>query len=161
MRRRCRGGGICCSRPPCVNISLRQATYSYGNIIHHQAFTVNVPSQDLLRQCDYFGVASGREHDKIAETGLTAVPADSVHAPSIAEFPVSLECRLIHRHEIGHHTIFIGEVLDAKVAEDCLNEHNMPDPQKVQPISYDCGSNRYFAQGEFLARSHVTKTWNT
>ena len=28
-------GGICCSIPPCVTISLRKATYTYGNIIEN------------------------------------------------------------------------------------------------------------------------------
>ncbi len=34
-------GGICCSRPPCVAVSLRKATYSYGNIVAREAFTVS------------------------------------------------------------------------------------------------------------------------
>ena len=42
-------GGICCSKPPCVAISLRKATYSYGNIVERKAFTLfgahlNAPS---------------------------------------------------------------------------------------------------------------------
>lgn len=37
-------GGVCCFKPACVAISLRKATYSYGNIVEHKAFTVNVPS---------------------------------------------------------------------------------------------------------------------
>jgi flavin reductase (DIM6/NTAB) family NADH-FMN oxidoreductase RutF len=32
--------GICCSSPPCVSVSLRKATYSYGNIISRKAFTI-------------------------------------------------------------------------------------------------------------------------
>jgi len=43
-------GGICCSDPPCVAISLRKATYSYGNIIERKAFTVNVPSEKYIRE---------------------------------------------------------------------------------------------------------------
>ena len=38
--------GICCSTPPCVAISLREATYTYGNIMEHQAFTVNIGEGD-------------------------------------------------------------------------------------------------------------------
>ena len=38
-------GGICCSDPPCVAVSLRKATYSYGNLVERKAFTVSVPSQ--------------------------------------------------------------------------------------------------------------------
>jgi len=26
-------GGICCSSPPCVAVSLREATYTYGNLM--------------------------------------------------------------------------------------------------------------------------------
>lgn len=154
-------GGICCSSPPCVNISLRKATYSYGSIMHHGAFTVNVPSEDFLRESDYFGVASGRDHDKLKETGLTAVRSELVHAPFIDEFPISLECRLIHSHELGLHTIFIGEVLDAKVAPDCFNDREVPDPEKVRPLSYAPGNNKYYGLGEFLAKSHAIKTWDT
>ncbi len=30
-------GGICCSVPPCVSISVREATYTYGNLIHQES----------------------------------------------------------------------------------------------------------------------------
>jgi flavin reductase (DIM6/NTAB) family NADH-FMN oxidoreductase RutF len=33
---------ICCSKPPAIG-SLRKATYSYGNIVARQAFTISVP----------------------------------------------------------------------------------------------------------------------
>ena len=42
-------GGICCSNPPCAAVSLRKATYSYGNIVDRQAFTMNIPSETYLR----------------------------------------------------------------------------------------------------------------
>ena len=38
-------GGICCSSPPAVTISLRKATYTYGNIIERKAYTINIPSK--------------------------------------------------------------------------------------------------------------------
>ena len=34
-------GGICCSDPPCIAVALREATYSYGNLMHRRAFTVS------------------------------------------------------------------------------------------------------------------------
>ena len=69
-------GGICCSDPPCVAISLRKATYSYGNIIERKAFTVNVPSEKYIREADYFGTISGRNVDKFTKAGLTSVKSD-------------------------------------------------------------------------------------
>ena len=59
-------GGVCCSQPPCVGVSLRKATYSFGSIMERKAFTVNVPSDAHVREADYFGIASGRDSDKFS-----------------------------------------------------------------------------------------------
>lgn len=75
-------GGVCCSDPPCVTVSLRKATYSYACIVSRKAYTVNVPSEAHVREADYFGIASGRSEDKVAATGLTPVKSDLVDAPS-------------------------------------------------------------------------------
>ena len=64
-------GGICCSDPPCVTISLRKARHSYGAILERQAFTVNIPSEAYLCAADYAGIASGRNADKFAVAGLS------------------------------------------------------------------------------------------
>jgi flavin reductase (DIM6/NTAB) family NADH-FMN oxidoreductase RutF len=48
-------GGICCSRPPCVAVSLRKATYTYGNIIERKAFTISIPSEAHVQAVDHFG----------------------------------------------------------------------------------------------------------
>src|SRR5512136_1199407 len=53
-------GGICCSKPPCVAVSLRKATYSYGNIIENKAYTISIPSATYVREADYYGISSGR-----------------------------------------------------------------------------------------------------
>src|SRR5512137_749873 len=63
-------GGICCSQPPCVAVSLRKATYTYGNIVARKAFTISIPSQEHVAQVDFFGLSSGRNTDKFAKTGL-------------------------------------------------------------------------------------------
>ena len=70
-------GGICCSRPPCVTVSLREATYSHGNIVARKAFTISIPSEDQVKHADYFGMVCGRNVDKFAESGLTPVKSGS------------------------------------------------------------------------------------
>ena len=47
-------GGICCSQPPCVAVSLRKATYTHGNILARKAFTISIPSESHVQQADYF-----------------------------------------------------------------------------------------------------------
>jgi flavin reductase (DIM6/NTAB) family NADH-FMN oxidoreductase RutF len=139
--------GICCSRPPCVAVSLRKATYSYGNIVARQAFTISVPSAAYVKAADYVGIASGREVDKFAQTGLTPVASDLVDAPYVAEFPVAMECKVLHTIEIGLHTQFIGEVLDIKVDEAALAPDGYPDVEKLDVFVYMDG---YYAVGPFL-----------
>nr|HPH41067.1 flavin reductase family protein [Syntrophorhabdaceae bacterium] len=65
--------GICCSKPPCIGVSFRKATYTYGNIVEKKAFTVNVPSERYVKEVDFFGIASGRKVDKFAKAGMTPV----------------------------------------------------------------------------------------
>ncbi|KRT71616.1 MAG: hypothetical protein XU12_C0037G0001, partial [Deltaproteobacteria bacterium CSP1-8] len=71
-------GGICCSMPPCVAVSLRKATYTYGSLMERKAFTVNVPSEFHCREADYIGIVSGKNTDKFAATGLTPVRSEVV-----------------------------------------------------------------------------------
>jgi len=61
-------GGICCSVPPCVAISLRKATYSYSNIMSRGTFTINIAPSDQVEKADYYGIESGRNINKFEKT---------------------------------------------------------------------------------------------
>lgn len=143
-------GGICCSSPPCVAVSLRKATYSYGSIVSQGAFTVNVPSERYAAEADYCGLVSGRRADKFAETGLTPVRSTLVDAPYIEEFPLVLECRLIRQIELGLHTQFVGEILDVKASEEVLDAGGAVDVEKLKPFFFAPESNGYYATGRRL-----------
>lgn len=146
-------GGICCSQPPCIAVSLRKATYTYDNLMEHKAFTVNIPSEDYIREADYFGTVSGKKEDKFSITGLTPVKSDLVDAPYIREFPLILECKVIHTFEIGLHTQFIGEVMDLKVEESVLGENGVPDIEKVKPVTFTPESRTYYGLGKLLGKA--------
>jgi len=146
-------GGICCSQPPCVTISLRKATYTYGNIMERQAYTLSVPSVKYVQEADYYGMASGRNVDKFKETGLTPIKSDLVDAPYVGEFPMVLECKVIHHHEIGLHTHFIGEILDVKVDDNQLTDDGKVDIEKVQPFVYSPGAGKYHAVGGSIGKA--------
>ena len=84
-------GGICCSNPPCISVSLRKATYSYAGIVENKAFTVSIPSEDYVKEADYFGIASGRDENKFESTSLTPVRSELVPAPYMGELYEELE----------------------------------------------------------------------
>jgi flavin reductase (DIM6/NTAB) family NADH-FMN oxidoreductase RutF len=146
-------GGICCSKPPCVTISLRKATYTYGNIMERKAYTLSVPTESHVREADYFGIASGRNVDKFKETGLTPVKSELVDAPYVAEFPMVLECKVIHHYEIGLHTQFIGEILDVKIEEDVLDDQGDPDMKKIRPFVFGLRPPNYYSLGNLAGKA--------
>ncbi|HHT9130803.1 MAG TPA: flavin reductase family protein [Candidatus Brocadiaceae bacterium] len=146
-------GGLCCSSPPCVAVSVRKATYTYGNIVDRKAFTINIPSESHVKQADYFGIVSGAKEDKFSATGLTPVKSDLVDAPYIKEFPLILECKLTHTTEIGLHTQFIGQIVDVKAEESVLGENGSLDIKKVNPILYAPENRAYYGVGECLGKA--------
>ncbi len=147
--------GVCCSNPPAVAVSFTKARHSYGNILARKAFTVNLPSEEYIKEVDYCGIVSGKNEDKFSATGLTAVQSELVDAPYIKEFPLVIECRLLKHHEIGQHTQFIGEIVDVKVDENALGEKGYPELNKIRPILYTPGSGLYFACGSYLGEAYT------
>jgi flavin reductase (DIM6/NTAB) family NADH-FMN oxidoreductase RutF len=145
--------GICCSAPPCIGVSLRKATYTYGNIMERRAFTVNVPSEDHAKQADFFGIASGRDMDKLSKAGLTPIKSKLVDAPYVKEFLLVLECKLLNAVEIGLHTQFIGEILDVKAEDDVLGNDGLPEIDKLKPITFAPESRSYHGIGKTIGKA--------
>ena len=138
---------ICCSQPPMVTVSLRKATYTYGNIMESRAFTVNIPSERFAASSAYFGAVSGRDIDKFAASGLTPMKSDLVNAPYVKEFPLVLECKLVKAEELGLHTMFIGEIVDVKAAASILDAKGTPDVTKLKPFLFAPGNADFYVLG--------------
>jgi len=146
-------GGVCCSRPPCVYVSLRKATLTYSNIMERKSFTVSIPSETHTKEADYFGIASGKKVDKFSATGLTPVKSDLVDAPYVKEFPLIIECKVIRTVKIGLHTEFIGEIVDVKADSVVLNKENLPDIKKVKPIIWNPAGMTYHTVGKPIGKA--------
>ncbi len=145
-------GGICCSVPPCVAVSIREATYSYRNILDRKAFTISIPSEKYVKEADYFGMVSGKNVDKFSATGLTPVKSEVVDAPYVNEFPFVLECQLLRSVEIGGHTQFIGEIKDTKVDEDII-KNDEPLIEKITPLIFALDNVSYYGVGKYVAKA--------
>jgi len=144
-------GGIASSKPPCISVSLREATLSYHNIKKTKAFTVNIPSEKYLKEADFVGLVSGRKCDKFKETRLTPERSRLVNAPIVNEFPYALECNLVRQVDLGLHTMFIGEIVGLVADRDVVNPHQLPDIEKVRPMLFGSfGSMAYYSIGDKL-----------
>ena len=146
-------GGICSSRPPCVSISLRKATYTFNNLLERKAFSINIPSENYVKEADYIGIVSGKDEDKFFQTKLTPVRCERVDAPYVKEFPLILECNLIHTLNLGLHTQFIGEIVDCKADQSVLDEREIPDIEKLKPISFAPMRHAYYGIGHYLGKA--------
>lgn len=152
-------GGLCCSQPPCLSVSLRRATWTSRSLQQREAFTVSIPSRSMVGQADFAGLVSGRHEDKFRTLGLTPLAGEHVDAPFVAECPVVLELLLRHTQELGSHIQFIGEIMDVKVRRDCLTPEGLPDAGRIDALMFSPMSKEYYGMGEFIARaSAIGKT---
>ncbi len=147
-------GGIASSKPPCISVSLREATLTYHNIKETEAFTVNIPSEKYLKEADFVGMVSGKEYDKFKATGLTPEKSQLVNAPIVKEFPYTLECKLVKQIDLGSHTMFIGEIIGIVADSEVLTPKQLPDIEKVRPMLWGSfGSQSYYTVGDKLGDS--------
>jgi flavin reductase (DIM6/NTAB) family NADH-FMN oxidoreductase RutF len=86
-------------------------------------------------------------------TGLSPVRAELVDAPYVGEFPMILECKLIHHFEIGLHTQFIGEILDVRVDEDVLDSESKIIIESIRPFIYAPYVQQYLKIGEGIGKA--------
>lgn len=148
-------GGICCSEPPCLAVSVRKARWSYESLIEREAFTISIPSASLCAQADFAGIASGRNGNKFELAGLKAVRSELVDAPYVGDCPLILELELRTSIELGTHVQFIGTIVDVKADEACIGPDGTLDCEKVNPISYDAAKKEYRALGQSLGKAYT------
>lgn len=140
--------GTVCTNPPMLSISVRPTRYSYHMIEETGEFVVNLTTKELVRACDYCGVASGRDVDKFRRMNLTPFPMEQVRAPGIAECPVSIACKVRQKLPLGSHTMFVAEVAGVAVEDAYIDESGRFGINETGLVMYSHGE--YFAMGERL-----------
>lgn len=146
-------GGVCCSQPPCLSVSLRRSTWTCRALQQRNAFTVSLPDRSMVGQADFAGLVSGCQENKFQTLGLTPLPGEHVDAPFVAECPVVLELLLRHTLELGSHIQFVGEIMDVKVRKDCLTSEGLPDASRIDALSFAPLTKEYYGTGDFVARA--------
>jgi flavin reductase (DIM6/NTAB) family NADH-FMN oxidoreductase RutF len=146
-------GGIANGEPPMISVAIRHQRYTHKGVKQNMAFSVNVPSSDLVKETDYCGIASGSKVDKTKACRFNIFYGKRQNAPLIEQCPINLECRVIQILDLGSHALVIGQIEETHVSEDCLTD-GKPDVDKVKPISYVMSpATRYHALGEVLAEA--------
>ncbi len=142
--------GIAASTPPAISVALRRARYTFEGVEAAGTFSINIPSADQARMVDYCGIYSGHRQDK---SQLFQVEFGGLKtAPLIAECPVKHECKVIHALDLNSHVLFVGEIMESYMNEDCLSD-GKPDTTKIDPLIYSTGTQQYHRLGEAVGRA--------
>lgn len=142
--------GTICSDPVMVSISVRKSRHSYSIIKDTGEFVINLVNRDLVFATDYCGVKSGKDVDKFKEMNLTPHPSVHIKAPSIAESPLNLECKVVEIKELGTHDMFIAEVVGVTVDDQYMDESGKFNLNDSDLVAYSHGE--YFQLGEKLGK---------
>lgn len=119
------------------------------NLKVKNAFTVGFATKNTVVISDYFGVASGRNENKIEKSGVHVTKSNFVDAPIIEEYPLTLECT-VESFENGD---LIGKIVNCSVDEEYLDEDGKIDVDKMEIIAYDMTNNTYRVLGGIVGNA--------
>jgi flavin reductase (DIM6/NTAB) family NADH-FMN oxidoreductase RutF len=75
-------------------------------------------------------------------------------APMIEQFPVNLECKVMHILDLGSHELVVGRIEETYISEEYLTG-GRPDVNKIKPIVY--AGQRYMGLGEVVGSAFTVK----
>lgn len=142
--------GTVCSDPVMLSISVRRERYSHAIIQETGEFAVNLVTKELVRAADLCGVKSGRDIDKFRECRLTPIESKTIAAPSIAESPLTLECKVKQVIALGSHDMFLAEVTAVSVEDRFMDENGKFHLNSTGLCAYSHGE--YFELGKRIGK---------
>lgn len=110
--------------PVLIGVSVDNTAVTHRLIRDGGSFTVNLWSADDTRVFVKFSKPAMFE--ELALNGRRVSEGVS-GAPVFDEAIAYLDCEVRHRHDLGTHTLFVGEVVDAAVRDDQARSASMSD----------------------------------
>jgi len=139
-------------KPPRIAIALGRSHYTNPGIKENKAFSVCLPSEDMVEVTDYCGIVSGKKTDKSNVFDLFY--GELKTAPMIKECPLNMACKLVEVVESSLNEIFIGEILGTYTESKFLTDGKL-DFVKMKPLILSQPDTSYWRLGE-----RVAKAWN-
>ncbi|MFX1587414.1 MAG: flavin reductase family protein [Promethearchaeota archaeon] len=109
---------------PIITIGVAPSRYSFELLTKNiDEFTINIPSNKIIRAIEIAGDYSGRDVDKFNEAGLDIIPGKRIKVPTIKDAILSYECKVRHiakSSDLSDHYLFFGEILAAYASNDII-----------------------------------------
>lgn len=142
--------GILSTDPPRAYISVRPSRYSHKIITETGEFVINLTTEKLARVTDYVGIYTGAKVDKFKKCNLTKKESAKVSAPTIAESPIALECKVFDTINSGTHDVFLADIVNVSCDDSLIDENGRICFERAGLIAYSHGE--YFALGRKVGR---------
>lgn len=142
--------GILATKPPKTYISVRPTRHSHALLKKYPEFVINLPTAGLARAVDFVGIYTGAKMNKFERSGLTPVPSNTVAAPTVAECPLAIECRVTEVVSMGSHDVFFADIVSVSASEDIIDAEGRLCLDRAGLLAYAHGE--YFALGEKLGK---------
>lgn len=142
--------GILATHPPKTYISVRKSRYSYELLKEKMNFVINLTTESMAPAVDYAGIYTGAKVDKWKGTRLTPCESKEVSSPTVAESPLSMECRVSEIVEMGSHDVFYADIVSVSADESIIDKEGRIMLDKAHLLAYAHGE--YFALGEKLGK---------
>ncbi len=97
--------------PPMLAVALAVTRYSLPAIRQAREFVVSLPTAEMSQHALFFGSVSGRDVDKLAQSGVRTEPAGSIDCVLLADAVANFECKLEGELATGDHVILVGRVV--------------------------------------------------
>jgi flavin reductase (DIM6/NTAB) family NADH-FMN oxidoreductase RutF len=142
--------GVAASTPPAITVAVQHHRHTLKGILQNRTFSVNIPSENIVKEADYCGIVSGKDTDKVEDCGFSVFYGDTIGAPLIEQCPINMECEVLHIINMGSHALVIGKVVEVHFTEECMTD-GRPDIDKVRPFIF--GPGKYHRIGGAFADS--------
>lgn len=93
-----------------VAIAVQNCNYSYDCFESAEEYTLAVPGESLVKAALLFGTMSGRDRDKIAESGVGLAASGTVKVPTLAGSLATMELVKDSQMVTGDHLLVAGRV---------------------------------------------------
>jgi len=86
---------------PFAFVAVRHSRYTYEFMEKYDTFTITAFPKEYHDALKLLGTKSGRDSDKIAQSGLKPEPSTSIAAPSFKEAELVIECRKVYENDLN------------------------------------------------------------
>ena len=142
--------GILATNPPKTYISVRPSRHSYEMLKESREFVINLAPASLAPAVDYCGIYTGAKVNKFEKCALTERESHEVGAPTIAECPIALECRVTDILPMGTHDVFMADIVSVSCDESIIDKNGKIRYDRADLLAYVHGE--YFRLGDKVGK---------